>query len=446
MEPEAWFRQRGYLHFDRPVSFSFAHDYVTNPKRVEKHSFWPFLSYAKSVSRYLKGERRNTVKERPICYASHLDSHVYAYYSAILTQRYEERIYGTPLADAALAYRRLGKSNLDFAHEAFLSLHRLAQANGPALAIAFDVSAFFDTLDHSLVKQAWEEVLGVPQLPGDHYKVFRSITRFSTVERDEVLALFDLSAKRSRRSPRICTPDEFRKRVRTAGFVRTNATGLGIPQGSPMSAVLSNLYMQDFDRRMTALARDVGGEYRRYSDDILWICPAQARQEVLDQVTERLKAVGLAENSQKREESEFSWVGGALIAERPLQYLGLVYDGRRTLIRSQTLARYSRRMKRGVYCASRAADENSERRLLYRKKLYEDYTHLGRRNFISYAQLALRTTEDPAIRGQVRRHWRRLHAEIDRREAALSGGSVPPGPTPVANGDAETVEASDDES
>ena len=41
----------------------------------------------------------------------------------------------------------------------------------------------------------------------------------------------------------------------------------GIPQGSPMSAILSNIYMLDFDKYCCELANNFGGIYRRYCDD-----------------------------------------------------------------------------------------------------------------------------------------------------------------------------------
>ncbi|MCE0375177.1 hypothetical protein LVV98_26330, partial [Klebsiella pneumoniae] len=38
-----WFRKRGYLHFDEPVSLKKAVKYVSSPEKIIKHSFLPFL-------------------------------------------------------------------------------------------------------------------------------------------------------------------------------------------------------------------------------------------------------------------------------------------------------------------------------------------------------------------------------------------------------------------
>jgi hypothetical protein len=46
----------------------------------------------------------------------------------------------------------------------------------------------------------------------------------------------------------------------------------GIPQGSAMSALLSNVYLIDFDEYLQILGQKMGFAYRRYCDDILIIC------------------------------------------------------------------------------------------------------------------------------------------------------------------------------
>jgi hypothetical protein len=48
-----------------------------------------------------------------------------------------------------------------------------------------------------------------------------------------------------------------------------NNDPFGIPQGTPISAALSNAYMMPLDKRIVEARGSVGGLYRRYSDDIL---------------------------------------------------------------------------------------------------------------------------------------------------------------------------------
>ena len=46
----------------------------------------------------------------------------------------------------------------------------------------------------------------------------------------------------------------------------------GIPQGSAMSTLLSNIYLAEFDQRIFEKGLNEGFVYRRYCDDLLIIC------------------------------------------------------------------------------------------------------------------------------------------------------------------------------
>lgn len=74
-----WFRKRGYLHFDKPISIEHALDIVTNPRAVAAHSFLPFITFTSTTYKVQKDKGTNainkTLKERPIAYSSHVDSH-----------------------------------------------------------------------------------------------------------------------------------------------------------------------------------------------------------------------------------------------------------------------------------------------------------------------------------------------------------------------------------
>lgn len=108
---------------------------------------------------------------------------------------------------------------------------------------------------------------------------------------------------------------------------------------------------------MSKYAFEVDGIYRRYCDDILWICPSEKTEEIKNLVQEEIKKCGdsLLPNPEKTEVSEFRRTGGLLIGSPPLQYLGFTFDGQNRLLRSQTMSRYHRRMKRAVHSAGRAA-------------------------------------------------------------------------------------------
>lgn len=125
--PENWYKSRGYLHFDRPINRAAALEIVSSPKTVAKHAFYPFIRYVaqtqkvffdKSIGKVVKKDP----KERPISYAAHVDSHIYSYYCEQLNQAYENQLAKVEWSSAILAFRALGKSNIDFARDAFLDV------------------------------------------------------------------------------------------------------------------------------------------------------------------------------------------------------------------------------------------------------------------------------------------------------------------------------------
>ncbi|EKN6128312.1 hypothetical protein DVQ59_22655, partial [Yersinia enterocolitica] len=180
VQPEhPWFRTRGYLHFDKPISLKKTLRLVTDPSKVAKHSFLPFItfdvkSYKISQDKITKKITKNE-KERKIAYSSHVDSHIYAYYAAILSGIYEEKLKDYGVSSNVIAFRALNKSNIEFANEAFNSIKNRKECG----AVALDLSKFFDTLDHLQLKDAWCRLLGAEELPEDHYAVFKNITRYS---------------------------------------------------------------------------------------------------------------------------------------------------------------------------------------------------------------------------------------------------------------------------
>ena len=56
----------------------------------------------------------------------------------------------------------------------------------PCAILCFDVTKFFDSLDHSLLKRRLKEVLGVTELSKDWYAVFRTMTKFHYVELEDL--------------------------------------------------------------------------------------------------------------------------------------------------------------------------------------------------------------------------------------------------------------------
>jgi hypothetical protein len=109
--------------------------------------------------------------------------------------------------------------------------------------------------------------------------------------------------------------------------VQTNPDRKGIPQGSPISALLSNIYMMEFDEQISKYVKAYGGSYLRYCDDILLILPGSKESEAIRVVGEKVKEIRLEIQESKTEVCRFGNSINGYRADRPLQYLGFIFDG-----------------------------------------------------------------------------------------------------------------------
>lgn len=416
-EYPSWWRHTSYRHFGPDCDLATARSVVLSPPAVARHAFWPFVRYDKRVRRFDYATGEASYKVRSVQYPAHLDANIFAYYAEQLATRYESRLRALGLTDRVTAYRTLGRSNVEFAAEAFAWVRDRA----PCSVFCFDVSSFFDNLGHDLLKAAWCELIGETRLPADHFAVFTAVTRYAYIQREALpQALTDGAA----RGKRYCTAAEFR-RLRNRGELRVarNLTGRGIPQGVQLCAVLSNLYMLDFDQRVAAEIERRGGFYRRYSDDILIALPVRSVagfcvEDFLQQALAE-RRLPLNANKTTRHRAVLEARERAPRVTPPVTYLGLTFDGDRVLLRGATLARFHRRITHAVQRARRRAEASDGQRQLPRAKLRKRFTHVGRRNFFSYVRpiesvLREHGFDSPkALRRQLRRSQARLERLLD---------------------------------
>lgn len=420
-----WYRHRGYVHFDRPLCEKAAELLVLDPRKVAKHSFYPLLSYKVISQKIEKSKATGLVtyknpKERPIAYAAHADSHIYSYYCEKLSNLYEEKLTKYGLGGVVLAFRSLGKSNIHFANEAFELIKQLGDCD----VFTTDITGFFDNLDHRHLKHSWGEILGVESLPPDHYAVFKSLTKFSQVDKDAIFPILGYSKHNPPKSPsRLCSAEVFREKIRAAGLVVTNKKAKGIPQGSPISALLSNIYLLEFDRLLQDKISACGGYYMRYCDDILCIVPSGQSSGLYETVDHLICKYHLSVNEKKTSTHTFGYKNGVLHTDRPLQYLGFTFDGTRKLIRSAAFAKFSEKMRRGVNLAKLTAMRHHKIRSssggVWRRKIYERYSHLGKQNFIRYGLKAAKIMDSKGINKQLRPLWERMTQRINRANFEL---------------------------
>lgn len=368
-----WFKPRKYRHFDRPVGVSFLSK-AMDPIYVGGHSFSPLIHYRDETKRYRPKEHKTTPKPRPLMYTSHRDSAILSWYSRQLVLLLEEYYKATGLSECAIAYRALGKANYDFAAEA----HSFAVANSPCAILAFDVTGFFDNLSHIKLKARLKQLLGVDELPADWYNVFRAVTRFRFVGLQELKSHPKLEDRflKPAGTP-IATLSELKDLA-----VPLHANGQqitpprspnaeGIPQGTPISAAMSNAYMIEFDLSLKTFCDSIGALYRRYSDDILIICRELHTAAAQDKVRSSLQTEGLQLSEHKTETTRFE-AHSVIGSTRSAQYLGFMYYPGGAGLRPSSLSRQWRKMRRAVNRATSTARKGNG--TLHTKTLRKRFT------------------------------------------------------------------------
>ncbi len=202
----------------------------------------------------------------------------------------------------------------------------------------------------------------------------------------------------------IVTNDELNKKTKKP---------IGIPQGSALSALLSNIYLIDYDQMMLKKAKEEGFLYRRYCDDIMIVCKTEKANEIQSfAINEIHEKYNLTIQDKKVETIDFMRNTKGDIRSfrrlerklhipivptkenekrlyKNLQYLGFEFDGQTIFIRSSSLSRYYRKMKARISkTVSMAYGSNAKSNRVFKRQLFERYAYLGRRNFLTYAQNA----------------------------------------------------------
>ena len=368
-----------YAHFDLRVSLSMPsiRKYVMDRTKIVTHSFYPFIHFEKKNSRYGK---KGPKKPRELYYCSHLDRCVYQRYAFLLNYQYNIWACENNIDDVAIAYRdKLGKNNIDFAKDAFDAIRSFPQC----FILVGDFTNFFDNLEHQYLKKMMCEVLGVERLPQDYFSVFKNITRFSSWDwKDIVKAAGENIAERGVRKKinskeTLLTKEQFQKNKKD---IKKNISGVGVPQGAPISAVLSNIYMIKFDKDIKRYVTSKGGIYMRYSDDFIIVLPYERDAEIADftsyifSYVESMK--GLID-LQKEKTSCYTYKDEVIYeGDQPssINYLGFLFDGKNIRIRPRAITKYYYRMRRKAHTIGRSNWTSSKGRRISAKELYSIYS------------------------------------------------------------------------
>jgi hypothetical protein len=486
-----WFKDRGYPHFSNKTPILVKNSierYISNSNKIAKHSFHPLifkeikqrrykLSDINGIERHShkktnkKGEIVSNAKIREILYASHIDAHIYSYYTQkVISPKYETYLNKNKLlSEAVSAYRQIltedkikFKNNVHFAKDVFDEIKKRENC----VVLAFDIENFFPTLNHKQLKLIWAKVIGNKSLPKDHYNIFKAATKFTYVK------LCDLKEKNNhfnekklakhRKEGKHTFFENVEELINSEVVIHKNQKHkngkiIGIPQGLPISALLANMYMLPFDEALiNNLTLEKNIFYRRYSDDIIVICKENEVKEVEYFVINEIKKIELVISLEKREKTvfkiekgrlqSFQMKGNDLIRDIPLNYLGFEFYGYKTLVKSKNLASFYRDMKDTIRRKSKRVEKVIENKLLdeapiFKRKIYRLYSFKGvksrlldtkktniingelvfkpfkrryRGNYIKYIYKASEEMNAPEIKKQIRNHWKILQSTLKK--------------------------------
>lgn len=428
---------KSYAHFDERVSLALPsiREYVMDDSKVAIHSFYPFIHFSKQYSRYKKSGIK--LKNRDLYYCSHLDRCVYQRYAFLVNQKYARWVKENNINNVAIAYRDdLEKNNINFARDAFDAI----KDKKSSLIIVGDFTNFFDRLDHKYLKRMLCELLVIERLPPNYYAVFRNITRYASwdwkqlvEDSGENICEKGIRTKINNKK-KILTKEQFQANKE---HIKLNKSGKGIPQGSPISAVLSNVYMMQFDKDIDAYVKGQNGIYMRYSDDFIVILPYSTREIAEENRTHIFSYVeetmaGLVE-LQKEKTSTYVYQDKVIYSYEEneptkIDYLGFWFDGNSIKLRPKAVTKYYYRMQKKAKTIGKNHWISPKKRHISAKNLYRTYSLNDERSknrrkrrkgtFINYVKKAKQVLEldDSAADAIVKNHKRKIAQAIKKAE------------------------------
>lgn len=410
-----WMKPKGYLHLTPSLplhtNWKKYKIKIEDPSFVAQYAFYPLIHSVIKERKFKKpdpnkhvGKRRRhshkrrdsekvdrSAKERPLHYATHFDALIYSYYAQILNEKYEEELKNDlELDKAIIAYRKIkiseeehrGKSTIHFAKEVFNEIENRASANREVVVLAFDIKSFFSSLDHTLLKRKWIDIVGEENFFKHHFNVFKACTEFNYVLLDDLRKQQIRNCFNERKLAEIRRENgykcffqsnkDFRDTIKKGElriyknpFYRKTDDGkvnIGIPQGLALSAILANIYLLEFDKAIVDdLVRNGGMFYRRYSDDLILICKKDEISKVSSRLEKLIRDFGLEISTNKTERFVFKYMpfnkagelrlscikllsDGIEKENSHLTYLGFEFRGYNTTIKSSNLSKYYRRI------------------------------------------------------------------------------------------------------
>jgi hypothetical protein len=442
-----WLKGRGYLHITPKIDilkrYTEVFTKMMDESYVARHGFFPLIHSVIKERKYkklpydrtlrahsytIKGRIKKSAKLRPLHYSTHIDAMIFGYYAHLLLTLYEDELGKIDgLSSCITAYRKIlinegeeedddtGKGTMHFAYEAFEEIKKRSKES--CVVLMYDIKSFFSELNHEKLKKAWSKLIGVEKLNAAHFNVFKAATKFRYILRDDLRTHKKSTGRRSGFDERKLA--NIRKTTGTEAFFESIADfkgaieskkiqvykhpfmksgrPVGIPQGLPISAVLANLYLLEFDKQiLKKIVNKMGGFYRRYSDDILIICKPNEIDDIDRIVKTAIKDRDVIISDEKTETYLFKnfqisprkrKITSILLSEKsshigkPLTYLGFEFYGDKMLIKSANISKFYRRLiysvKRKSLRATKISSSTSATPFIFRGQLTKRYSAIN---------------------------------------------------------------------
>ncbi|MEY2195720.1 reverse transcriptase [Neobacillus sp. BF23-41] len=439
------YKNKYYIHFDTKKKYNInLHNYITNPIEIKSHGFYPFIHFEIKFIKYVlkkkEFEKGNKIeikekksKVRKIKYAAHIDRFIYQHYGDLLNNMYNLHVKMLGINRVVTAYRNnfKGKNNIHFAKEAFEFIAK----QDKAFIFLGDFTNFFDNLDHAYLKKQLLNIFKLNSLPDDHYAVYKNVTKYSYINLSDIEAYYSKSSKEIKKDGKIkfFETKEFQQIKQM--FLRKNEDSFGIPQGSSISSVYSNIYMMDFDKNINNYVTSKKGMYRRYCDDFIIIIPICDEVEIPTHKEHIFDRTGMIPKLELHPDKTESYIFDRKVkpviksmdnTNRYLfNYLGFSFDGVKIRIRDKSVFKYYSRAYKKARTVLRHKRKGSDKEKIIRRKLFNIYTYIGDRkyyknkngNFLTYARKAHELYSNSGllnseINNQLKRHWYEIGKRI----------------------------------
>ena len=192
--------------------------------------------------------------------------------NAVLSQ-YLGALFDGLLSDCAYGMRKVAEYSHHKAARRILEMRERVEQR--ALYVGeLDICGFFDVMHHGVIKRALHERTqelaraGLPIVDPRALRLIETFLSSYSFSRNVVSMCRETSSLRQRTAA-----DAWLHAVRPL-YAEPCREAIGLPQGSPLSGILTHLVMTDVDRVMNEINR-LGGCYVRYVDDMIVVHPDQ---------------------------------------------------------------------------------------------------------------------------------------------------------------------------